>query len=50
MFAPRGNYATANQNYSYNPSYSQMYSSPRPSLWNSFMEFERRKNAMIFGW
>lgn len=33
------------QSYSYRP----MYGGGGGGLWASFMEFERRKNAMIFG-
>ncbi len=39
-----------NQGYTYGPTYGPAYQNTRPTMWQSMMEFERRKNAMIFGW
>lgn len=33
----------------YNPYVGPTYQSPRPTFFEAFMEFERRKNAMLFG-
>lgn len=41
---------TYNPGYTYGPTYGPTYQNTRPTMWQSMMEFERRKNAMIFGW